>query len=254
MAEDAQGTPVHGASAEGRSALTRQNWRRGRARGILLAAAIALMITGYAAAQCWRAAPGPDRVAWLKSHAPPGMVLVPAGWFWMGHDDADDVTSAGKRRVWTPSFYLDQYPVSKKQYAKFAPGYHYPKSEADYPVTGLTWSQATAYLKSQGKVLPTEAEWEKSARGADGRTFPWGDSAGHWLDSSVGKRSFRSVRAYPQPASPYGAKAMCGAVWQWARDNINGDPKVHVIRGGAAGYATQNDTTFSRGLEGAGVT
>ncbi|HET6387251.1 MAG TPA: SUMF1/EgtB/PvdO family nonheme iron enzyme [Armatimonadota bacterium] len=220
-------------------------------RLMLAAVACALLAAGwYLHRRIVHRAPAPIRTAWLKAHTPTGMVFVPAGWFRMGGGGAGD----DSHREWTPAFYIDQYPVTNRQFSAFYRNFHYPKGQGDYPVTNVTWRQATDYLKARGEALPTEAEWEKAARGTDGRVFPWGNSASHWLDTSVKRRAFQPVTKYPQPASPYGAHDMCGTVWQWVRDNRDNNPRQQIIRGGAAGYPRRNDTTFNRGIEGVGVT
>ncbi|MCA1595688.1 MAG: formylglycine-generating enzyme family protein [Chloroflexi bacterium] len=217
----------------------------------------AIMAAATTSAVAWwnHRPPAPSHIAWLRQHAPPGMVLVPAGWFWMGSDSENaDPGSQGKHRVWVPSFYIDRYPVTNREYALFDKEHHCGAGQGQFPVTGVTWSQAAAYLRAKGEVLPTEAEWEKAARGPDGREFPWGNDPGHWLDSTVRHRSFTAVDQYREPASPYGVRDMAGTVWQWARDNVQQDASRQIVRGGARGYSPVNDTTYSRGIEGAGVT
>jgi formylglycine-generating enzyme required for sulfatase activity len=223
---------------------------------------IAIMMIGAIGSAGWRfidvrshPTPSPARIAWLRSHTPAGMVFVPGGWFRMGSDAPDaDIGSRGVRLVWTPSFYLDKYPVTNRQYAAWNPRRRYPAGHGNYPVTNVTWKDATAYLKAQGETLPSEAEWEKAARGTDGRIYPWGNDPGHILDKLRPHRTFRAVDDYAVPASPYGARDMAGTVWQWMRDNVQGESQRQIIRGGAAGYSLNNDTTYARGLEGAGVT
>jgi formylglycine-generating enzyme required for sulfatase activity len=118
-----------------------------------------------------------------------GMVFVPAGEFLMGspesegHANKDEIP---QRRVYLPDFFIDQFEVSNIEYKRFVDGTGYPAppswvenkypiDEDFYPVTEVSWWDATCYARWIGKRLPTEVEWEKAARGTDGRRFPWGD-------------------------------------------------------------------------------
>ena len=108
------------------------------------------------------------------------MVYIPAGEFLMGEV---------KRPVSVQAFYIDRHLVTNAEYQKFvdATGYpaplnwargRHPEGKADHPVTQVKWDDASEYAKWAGKRLPTDEEWEKAARGTDGRTYPWGDEWG----------------------------------------------------------------------------
>jgi len=155
-------------------------------------------------------------------------VRVPAGEFWMGSDDGDSGEKP-RHRVSLDAFSIDKYEVINALYKRFmdatgrqAPSYWSDQkwNGASQPVVGVTWHDADAYCKWAGKRLPTEAEWEKAARGTDSRTFPWGalwdSSKGNSNESKLGKTV--AVGSYPGGASPYGAHDMAGNVWEWVAD------------------------------------
>jgi formylglycine-generating enzyme required for sulfatase activity len=178
--------------------------------------------------------------------APEGMVLVPAGAFVFGTSRTDEGEAAdlGLPYTWysdaTPeqmveldAFYIDRYEMTNAEYLRFLneteipldppagwDGDHFPEGEGDYPVAGLNWYEAYLACQHFGKRLPTEAEWEKAARGTDGRLYPWGDD----FDESKanvatgGAGHLMPVGSYPQGASPYGVMDMVGNVWEWTRD------------------------------------
>jgi formylglycine-generating enzyme required for sulfatase activity len=155
------------------------------------------------------------------------MVLVPAGEVWMGSDDDDAVDDERPRhRVPLPTYYIDKFPVTNVQYRRFLEATRHPDpkywtdpkfNEPNQPVVGVSWLDAQAYCGWASKRLPTEAEWEKAARGTDGRKYPWGDkwdpARANSEDGGPGKPT--PVGSYPQGVSPYGAHDMAGNVWEW---------------------------------------
>lgn len=172
------------------------------------------------------------------------MVYVPAGEFIMGSNDSTS-EEYPEHKVYLDAFYIDKYEVTNAAYKKFidATGYenippiwtgtNYPKGKANYPVVDITWYSALEYCKWAGKRLPTEPEWEKAARGTDGRMWPWGNNlndidmpscAFGIIGSKPAKGSIidtdnpRPVGSIPGAVSPYGAYDMSGNVWEYTAD------------------------------------
>ncbi len=181
------------------------------------------------------AVPGRERV-WEKDGSV--MVHVPAGEFLMGSKDDPDADDDEhlQHTVYVSEFWIDKTEVTNAQYRKCVeagtcrapttcdwgdPTYS-DSSKTDHPVVCVSWQDAKAYCEWAGKRLPTEAEWEKAARGTDGRKYPWGNSFdGNKLNSSGtddGYQYTAPVGSYPEGASPYGVLDMAGNVWEWCQD------------------------------------
>ena len=178
------------------------------------------------------------------------MVLVPEGNFLMGTDSASsagDADELPQAQIHLPAYYIDKYPVTNRQFHNFviSAGYkpdgnwqkYYTQGTPDMPVRGVSWHDAQAYARWAGKRLPSEAEWEKAARGDDGRTYPWGNE---WSSDILprGEYTHRLITA-EQAASPYGVMAMAGVLWQWTASayapypfNPDARGKARVLRGG----------------------
>jgi formylglycine-generating enzyme required for sulfatase activity len=216
------------------------------------------------------------------------MVFVPAGEFTMG-SDTGDLNERPAHQVYLEAFWIDQTEVTNAMFSEFIEetnhittaesvrsspvfrnGNWFSVNRADWshplgpasnitnimnhPVVHVSWEDASAYCEWAGKRLPSEAEWEKAARGADGRTYPWGNQYPDTklLSFSSGVRNTKTVGSYPAGASVYGAHDMAGNVWEWLNDwydsnyyssSPSSNPQgpssgeYKVLRGRSSGYS-----------------
>jgi len=156
------------------------------------------------------------------------MVFVPAGSFTMGDTFGDgDPAERPTGSVALKAFWVDRNEVTFDQFAKFVQGAgHRPQGNweqlrnrgSNHPVANVTWNDALAYCRWADKRLPSEAEWEFAARGAEGRKYPWGnqwDASRARFRGNKGSGTSAAVGTYPSGASPFGALDMAGNVWEW---------------------------------------
>lgn len=180
-------------------------------------------------------------------NVPEGMVLVPAGEFKFG-SDTDAAEEKPQSIQYLDAYYIDKYEVSNAEFRKVFPTYTFDEGTENWPARGISWRQASDYAKKVGKRLPNEKEWEKAARGTDGRIWPWGNTFDIKLLNYKGDK----VDNLPVPvgdnrlgASPYGCFNMSGNVYEWVQDwyepyegnkqinNANYGQRFRVLRGGS---------------------
>ena len=188
----------------------------------------------------------------VKLPAKDEMVRIPAGWFLMGSDKKVDRSAYQpefpQRKVYLDAYDIDKYEVTTVQYLKFVlatdrpplldwqyDGGNFQESMASHPVMHVSWHDADAYCKWAGKRLPTSAEWEKAARGEDGRIYPWGNQPAGLSRANFGRTGLSgpvrdrperlllyppiiSVDKYENAVSHYGVYQMSGNVAEWTAD------------------------------------
>lgn len=243
--------------------------------------ALILVICGAAFAR-WLAVERHRRALMEAEYAPPpdGMVFVAAGYFWMGSNQEDATHDVPPlQRVFLPAFYIGKHEVTNAEYAEVFPDHEYPEGQDDMPVSAVLRPEAIEYCERRGGHLPTAAEWEKAARGTDGRQWPWGNEfrpecanigrldadaraqlEARGIECGVrGPRVKVEVGSYPCGASPYGALDMAGNVWEWVSDlyvdprpplEFHWEPQERgLIRGGAYGYGPAAARTWFQAFE-----
>lgn len=210
---------------------------------------------------------------------PEDMLLVPEGEFPMGADDGlPDARPV--HLVHLSAYWIDKYEVTNARYRRCVeagvcqpPKNRRPfedQARDQYPVTSVTWMQARSYCQWAGQRLPTEAEWEKAARGVDGRRYAWGNSQDPILnrgkngENQVNHGEPQPVGSFQEGASPYGVLDMTGNVWEWVKDwyaedfyvvapphDPQGPPRgsFRVLRGGDWGQSPLELQTSYRGWD-----
>ncbi len=178
------------------------------------------------------------------------LILIPAGPFLFGEE--------GELR-YLPPFSIDRYPVTIGRYAEFVRETGHPRpanwdrpegppGRADHPVTGVSFFDATAFARWAGRRIPTEEQWEKAARGTDGRAYPWGDRFNvRYLNSRAArKRGTTPVDLYPEGASPFGVMDLAGNVWEWTDTWYDDLGELKVLKGGCHALTKEYARTWAR--------
>jgi len=187
--------------------------------------------------------PGTQPAFWTLPYGEPVWCPVPAGDFWMGSERGDG-DEKPVHRVQLDAFQIARVPVTNAQYRLFVeasghepPGHwengRVPRGLESHPVVNVTWYDAMAYCKwlsgvtGKAITLPSEAQWEKAARGdQDRRAYPWDDvwDATKCNNKALDLNSTTPVGIFPEGASPYGCLDMAGNVWEWTRSLFKGYP------------------------------
>jgi iron(II)-dependent oxidoreductase len=181
------------------------------------------------------------------------MVLIAAGPFTMGQDGSKPKNGPA-HQVDVPAFEIDRFEVTNDDFAKFIAAANYKtyaeenssknwqdaaEGKGNHPVVYVTWNDAKAFCEWAGKRLPTEAEWEKAARGDDSRVYPWGNDFkaenGNFYEGGI--RGTTAVGSFAAGASPYGIEDMSGNVREWVEDDFTAYP----------GAAANADPFFDKG-------
>lgn len=188
------------------------------------------------------------------------MLYVPEGEFTMGSNNAGD-DEGPEHIVWLDGFWMDRTEVTNGMYGKCViakacknPGTSQRSSKYDnFPVAEIRWSDAKGYCSWVNAKLPTEAQWEKAARGIDGRNYPWGnelDPERYYIDpkpSGIFVTGHKPVGSYPNGASPYGILDMTGSVFEWVNDMYLSNYYVDSPYSNPMGAVHEENKHFYRG-------
>ena len=197
---------------------------------------------------------------------PENMIFIAGGKFQMGRAGGDEYETPVHAVTVSP-FFIARTEVTNQEYQRFVtetgrkapthwPNGKFPANEANLPVVNVSWDDANDFAKWAGKRLPTEAEWEFAARGAESRLYPWGN-AWNPASANAGRENggrISEVGRFTAGASPFGVLDMCGNVWEWTSSSLlsYADGKVmapgKVIRGGAFNVPSERATTTYRGV------
>lgn len=173
------------------------------------------------------------------------MMEIPGGSFIRGNPAAGH---DGNAKDFLETFFIDTHEVTNREFFERVPGQKVRAGSEAHPVSGVTWLEARNHCRLEGKRLPSEAEWEKAARGTDGRSYPWGEKVPkrkpHPFYSGLVKRSVGLDR---KDVSFYGVRDMAGSVWEWTADRVGGKA---AARGGLWNYHLDYEysKTFERNL------
>ena len=261
----AAATGEYGEPTSSRHRAARAAATRSRARRWTWAGAVAVAVV---AAVVWMAVRGSGSSR--SAAVPSGMVPIPAGTYLIGSDEEPRARPA--HGVTLPAFALDRTEVTVGAYRPFAAATNADvpwtgQPDSLLPVTGVRWSEASAYCAWRGARLPSEFEWEAAARGPEGRRYAWGNvidttPAGDLRDTALAEigrvKATHPVRvgSHPRGDTPLGAADLIGNVWEWTSSRmlpypggaaLPGGDTLYVIRGGAYGTRAAYTTTFYRG-------
>ena len=169
------------------------------------------------------------------------MIVIPAGKFIFGRPGST-------KEINLPAFAIDKYEVTNKQFSRFNLDHKYGKGGDNYPATMVALVEASDHCAALDKRLPTEQEWEKAARGTDGKIYPWGNEFDKVLcitKESVeeGKEPFVApVGSCEKGNSPYGVADMAGNVWEWTSSF---EDKYSILKGGSFFEGRNYSTSYN---------
>lgn len=232
---------------------------------VIFAAVVLGALGAFAAPEVWADA----EAAQAKSAQDAERVKIPSGYVVMGTDSSALKSQLGDKRT-RPEWYMDETPqrkavvkeflidsteVTNERYKEPNPKHSYPENLKDHPVVNVTWEEADAFCKSAGGRLPTQAEWERAARGEDGRIYPWGNeffaeysifmgTPGVDARLRVGSYSLeesassllggtKSVGSREKGNSPFGIYDMAGNAWEWVDGWYDEDKNLRMLKGGS---------------------